>query len=111
MPKKNHRGEKQNMPRVFIREIDSTTAGTVTSANFSVVVPGFCGNELTKDEKTGKWTRTDSEGNVVEVTDENGVYECGSQSDFRTNIGLKGAKTAGEAAAKSATLMKKAGKD
>lgn len=59
------------MPKIVIREIDNTNAGGAAYANFSVVVPGFVGATANLD-----------------VFDENGVYECKTQQDFKTNVGL-----------------------
>lgn len=66
------------MPKVNIREIDNTRAGDTEYANFSVVVPGFCGNTTIEDG----------------VFDDNGIYEVKSQTEFVEKIG-KIAGTAG----------------
>lgn len=58
------------MPKIVVREFDYTTAPGAPYSNFAVVVPGFCSE------------------NAKNVFDENGVYECKNQSDFRNNIGL-----------------------
>lgn len=63
------------MPKIVINEYDKTKAGTGEYANFSVVVPGFVGD---KADET--------------VFDENGVYECSSQTDFVNNIGKRAAE-------------------
>lgn len=60
------------MPSRIVREYDKTTAGTSTYANFSVLVPGFVSSNYNSA-----------------VFDENGVYECSSQADFITNVGVK----------------------
>jgi len=61
------------MPIISIREYDLTKAGSISSTNFSVVVPGFV-------KESGKL-------NGESVFDENGVYECSSQADFEKAIG------------------------
>lgn len=58
------------MPKIVVREFDYTTAPGAPYSNFAVVVPGFCSSS------------------AKEVFDENGVYECKNQGDFRDNIGL-----------------------
>ena len=58
------------MPKIEIIEKDYTTPGIGDYANFSVVVPGFCGKPV-------------AEG----IFDDNGIYEVSSQSDFLDNIG------------------------
>lgn len=73
------------MPKIVINEIDNTTAGTSEYANFSVVVPGY----LAEDKYTTKNGKTVL-GSVAEaVFDENGIYECTSQTDFNTYIGKR----------------------
>lgn len=72
------------MPKIVIREIDNTTAGTRPYANFSVVVPG-----IAKENAT--------------CFDENGVYECNSREEFKTEVGLYAAVFINEAA-KAPTL-------
>ena len=57
------------MPKIVINEIDKTKAGLPPYSNFAVLVPGFR-------------THDDS------AFDDNGVYECSSQADFKKNIGL-----------------------
>lgn len=63
------------MPKIVINEYDKTKAGIGEYANFSVVVPGYLGDNA--DET---------------VFDENGVYECSSQTDFVNNIGKRAAE-------------------
>ena len=63
------------MPKIVINEYDKTKAGVGEYANFSVVVPGFI---------TDKADET--------VFDENGIYECSSQTDFVNNIGKRAAE-------------------
>jgi hypothetical protein len=65
------------MPKIVIREFDKTTAAGAAYANFSVVVPGFYSAVDNKDNKTGAF-----------AFDENGVYECNNQKEFKTKIGL-----------------------
>jgi hypothetical protein len=64
------------MPKIVIREVDATTAGSAPYANFAVVVPGFVA------------AATDSFTPNLDVFDENGVYECTNKEDFKKNIGL-----------------------
>ena len=71
------------MPKIVINEYDKTKAGTSAYANFSVVVPGFLGTP-----EVGVSTEE-----VEARFDENGVYECSSQSDFVTYIGKHNYKT------------------
>ena len=61
------------MPKVIVREIDNTTAGSDTYSNFTVVIPGEISEALRP-----AWEK---------VADENGVYECSSIDDFETYIG------------------------
>lgn len=63
------------MPKININEYDLTKAGTGEYENFSVVVPGFVGD--TYDES---------------VFDENGIYECSSQTDFVNYVGKRAAE-------------------
>jgi hypothetical protein len=63
------------MPKIVINEYDKTKAGVGEYANFSVVVPGYLSD---KADET--------------VFDENGVYECSSQTDFVNNIGKRAAE-------------------
>lgn len=63
------------MPKIVINEYDLTKAGTGEYANFSVVVPGYLGENA--DET---------------VFDENGIYECSSQTDFVNNVGKRAAE-------------------
>lgn len=63
------------MPKIVINEYDLTKAGTGEYANFSVVVPGFVGENCDPT-----------------VFDENGIYECSSQTDFVNNIGKRAAE-------------------
>jgi hypothetical protein len=63
------------MPKIVIREIDNTEAGSAAYANFAVVVPGF----VREDEY---FTPN------MAVFDENGVYECKSQDEFFKHVGL-----------------------
>lgn len=63
------------MPKIVINEYDKTKAGIGEYANFSVVVPGYLGDNA--DET---------------VFDENGIYECSSQTDFVNNIGKRAAE-------------------
>lgn len=63
------------MPKIVINEYDKTKAGIGEYANFSVVVPGYLGD---KADET--------------VFDENGIYECSSQTDFVNNIGKRAAE-------------------
>lgn len=63
------------MPKIVINEYDKTEAGIGEYANFSVVVPGYLGDNA--DET---------------VFDENGIYECSSQTDFKNNIGKRAAE-------------------
>lgn len=63
------------MPKIVINEYDLTKAGTGEYENFSVVVPGFVGDNC--DET---------------VFDDNGIYECSSQTDFVNYIGKKSAE-------------------
>ncbi len=58
------------MPKIVIKEEDYTTPGLEGYANFSVVVPGFCGKEP-------------NDG----IFDENGIYEVSLQKDFIDNVG------------------------
>lgn len=58
------------MPKIVVREFDYTTAPGAPYSNFAVVVPGFCS------------------ASAKDVFDENGVYECKNQDDFKNNIGL-----------------------
>jgi hypothetical protein len=58
------------MPKIVVREFDYTTAPGAPYSNFAVVVPGFC--------KISEPT----------VFDDNGVYECKSQEEFITQVGL-----------------------
>ncbi len=71
------------MPKIVINEYDLTKAGTGEYSNFSVVVPGF----LAED----KYTEVDGEYQLSAVSkavfDENGIYECSSQTDFVNNVG------------------------
>lgn len=63
------------MPKIVINEYDKTKAGVGEYANFSVVVPGFI---------------TDKANDTV--FDENGIYECSSQTDFVNNVGKRAAE-------------------
>ena len=63
------------MPKIVINEYDKTKAGIGEYANFSVVVPGYV---------------TDKADDTV--FDENGIYECSSQTDFVNNIGKRAAE-------------------
>ena len=63
------------MPKININEYDLTKAGTGEYENFAVVVPGFVGD--TYDES---------------VFDENGIYECSSQTDFVNYVGKRAAE-------------------
>lgn len=63
------------MPKIVINEYDLTKAGTSEYENFAVVVPGFVGENC--DDT---------------VFDENGIYECSSQTDFKNYIGKRSAE-------------------
>lgn len=63
------------MPKIVINEYDLTTAGGGEYANFSVVVPGYLSEKA--DES---------------VFDENGIYECSSQTEFVNKIGKRAAE-------------------
>jgi hypothetical protein len=73
------------MPKIVINEIDNTTAGTSEYANFSVVVPGY----LAEDKYTTDDGKTVLGSVAKTVFDENGIYECTSQTDFNTYIGKR----------------------
>jgi hypothetical protein len=62
------------MPKIIINEYDNTKPGQTAYANFAVVVPGFVGADKTKNQ-------------IKEIFDENGVYECNSQTEFKDKIG------------------------
>jgi hypothetical protein len=62
------------MPKIVINEYDLTKAGTGEYENFAVVVPGFVGDTYNED-----------------AFDENGIYECTSQTDFVNNVGKRAA--------------------
>ena len=64
------------MPQIKIKEVDRTTAAIGEYQNFAVVVPGFVGENANES-----------------VFDDNGIYECSSQSDFKENIGIVKANT------------------
>ena len=68
------------MPKIVIREIDNTEAGSAEYANFAVVVPGFVKAETTNFSPD------------LSVFDENGVYECKDKEVFKTKIGLRSAE-------------------
>ena len=70
------------MPKIVIREIDNTTAGGGTYANFSVVVPGFVKAAVAATATTPAFQPN------LNVFDDNGVYECTNREDFEKNIGL-----------------------
>ena len=63
------------MPKIVINEYDLTKAGTGEYENFAVVVPGFVGENCDPT-----------------VFDENGIYECSSQTDFVNYIGKRAAE-------------------
>ena len=84
------------MPKIVIREFDKTTAGGAPYANFSVVVPGFVKEE---DPETG--FKPD-----LTVFDDNGVYECTTQKEFKENIGLTSSVNHKVANAQAAKLHK-----
>lgn len=67
------------MPKIVLNEYDKTKAGISAYANFSVVVPGFLGKHADDVE----------DADVDLLFDENGVYECSSQTDFKRYIGKK----------------------
>lgn len=75
------------MPKIIIKEIDSTSPGPREYSNFTVVVPGFV-----------------STGADTSVFDDNGIYECTSQTDFKTHVGQVAA-AANPLAAKVPTLV------
>lgn len=62
------------MPKISIKEIDNTQAGTVEYQDFAVVVPGFLGTPA-------------DDYDPADVFDDNGVYECSSQADFVNYVG------------------------
>jgi hypothetical protein len=70
------------MPKIVIKEYDKTKAGIGAYANFSVVVPGFLGTPeaSVKSEE------------VQALFDENGIYECSSQTDFVKYVGKQSYK-------------------
>ncbi len=62
------------MPKVITREYDNSSAGIRVTNSFAVVVPGLCGTP-----KAGY--------DPAEVFDDNGIYECSSQVDFKNYVG------------------------
>ena len=59
------------MPKIVINEYDKTKAIANEYANFAVVIPG----------------PVDAKSDLT-VFDDNGIYECSSQTDFVEKIGL-----------------------
>lgn len=74
------------MPKIVINEFDNTEAGTGEYANFSVVVPGYLAEDKYTVDDDGK---TVLGASASAVFDENGIYECTSQTDFNTYIGKR----------------------
>lgn len=74
------------MPKIIIKEIDNTKAGSTEYSNFTVVVPGFASN-----------------GYDASRFDENDICEFKSQSDFVNTVGKRAGKVA-YLAAEAATV-------
>lgn len=62
------------MPKITIKEVDQTAQSTSTYSNLTVVVPGLV--------DAAKYAEHS------DVFDDNGIYECASQSDFEQYVGL-----------------------